>query len=140
MTIPIDSKHAVLTQFGTDYTDRETIGHVLASVVLSESEPPKAHRDMTEEEAVDLTETIRGRGKQVSKLFTLQKGLAIFRMTHSGNRNFIIWLLDDNGKNVELLVNEQGSFDGSKAVGIDKTGKYILDIKGDGNWTITVEQ
>jgi hypothetical protein len=41
---------------------------------------------------------------------------------------------------VELLVNEIGSFDGSKAIGIDAPGLHLLDIQADGDWTITVEQ
>lgn len=81
-----------------------------------------------------------GRGKQVSPLFSLTQGLVIFRMTHNGSSNFIIVLLDDHGDWVELLVNEIGSFDGAKAVGVESTGTYLLDIQADGDWTVTIEQ
>ena len=40
---------------------------------------------------------------------------------------------------VELLANDIGSFNGSKAVGIASSGIYILDVTADGNWTITIE-
>jgi PKD repeat protein len=58
----------------------------------------------------------------------------------AGSANFIVLLLDDQGDWVELLVNEIGSFDGSKAIGIDASGLHLLDIQADGDWTITVEQ
>jgi len=81
-----------------------------------------------------------GHGQQVSPKFVLSTGLAVFRMTHDGGSNFAIVLLDDKGNYVELLVNEIGGFDGAKAVGIEQTGTYLLDIQADGNWIISVEQ
>lgn len=81
-----------------------------------------------------------GSGQQVSPQFTLNAGLAVFRMTHDGSRNFAIWLLDNGGERVELLVNEIGGFDGAKAFGIERTGTFILDILASGNWTVSVEQ
>ena len=85
-------------------------------------------------------ERFNGRGQQVSPKFTLDRGLAIFRMTHTGERVFAIWLLDNKGNKKELLINFIGRFDGAKAVGIKKSGTYILDIDADGIWTVTVEQ
>lgn len=81
-----------------------------------------------------------GHGQQVTPLFTLTEGLAIFRMTHDGNSNFIVWLEDDEANLVELLVNEIGSFDGSKSVHIGNTVRYLLDILADGDWTVVIEQ
>jgi hypothetical protein len=79
-------------------------------------------------------------GQEATSKFSLEKGLSIFRMTHDGDSNFAIWLLDDEGDQIDLLVNEIGEFDGSKAVGIKNQGDYILDISADGSWTITIEQ
>jgi len=84
---------------------------------------------------------LEGSGQQASSMFNLNQGLAIFRMTHDGNSNFIIRLLDAQGNSVTTsLVNEIGSFDGSKAVHIDESGTYLLDISADGNWTVRIEQ
>ena len=83
---------------------------------------------------------ITGRGQQASQLFTLSSGLTIFRMTHDGNGHFGIWLLDSKGNETELLVNEVGKFNGSKAVGIRSSGVYLLDISADGNWAVTIEK
>ena len=46
--------------------------------------------------------------------------------------------LDAQGDRVDLLVSETGSFDGSKAVGIEESGGHILDISADGNWTVSI--
>jgi len=55
-------------------------------------------------------------------MFYLDKGLARFEMTHDGDHNFIVWLLNDEGDQIDILVNKIGEFDGSKAVGITKQG------------------
>ena len=81
-----------------------------------------------------------GEGQEASQIFTLTKGLSIFSMKHIGSSNFAVWLLDDNGNNVDLLVNVIGGFDGAKAVGIPKQGNYVLDISADGPWTIDISQ
>lgn len=83
---------------------------------------------------------ITGRGQQVTQLLALQEGLARIEMTHDGQSNFAIWLLDDGGAQVDLLVNEIGSFSGSKAVQVPDDGNYLLDVTADGNWTIVIEQ
>jgi autonomous glycyl radical cofactor GrcA len=86
------------------------------------------------------TTALSGRGQEATSKFSLEKGLSIFKMTHDGDSNFAIWLLDDEGDKVELLVNKIGDFDGSKAVGIKKHGDHLLDISADGRWAITIEQ
>ena len=84
--------------------------------------------------------TFSGTGQEATSKFKLEKGLSIFEMTHDGSHNFIVWLLDSNGNNVELLANEIGSFDGSTAVGIVTAGYYLLDINADGGWSVNIQQ
>lgn len=80
-----------------------------------------------------------GRGQQTSPQFQLPSGLITFHFTHDGQSNFAIWLLDDQGNQIDLLVNTIGPFDGSKALGIQKPGLYLLNIEADGNWTIEIK-
>jgi hypothetical protein len=82
---------------------------------------------------------LSGQGQQASDKFTLESGLAVFQLTHNGSSNFGVWLKDSKGKNVELLANEIGSFNGSKAVGVS-AGEYILDVSADGAWTVNITQ
>jgi L-ascorbate metabolism protein UlaG (beta-lactamase superfamily) len=79
-------------------------------------------------------------GQEATSKFSLEKGLSIFRMTHDGDGHFGVVLLDAEGDHIDLLANEIGEFDGSKAVGISKAEIYLLDISADGSWTITIEQ
>ena len=87
------------------------------------------------------SQSLQGAGQEVSDPVVLEEGLTIFRMTHDGASNFAIWLLNqETGEQLELLVNEIGSFDGAKAVGIVDPGNYVLDVSADGNWSVTAEQ
>lgn len=91
-------------------------------------------------------QTFTGRGHSVPSPFMLEKGIAIFEMTHDGRSNFAIWLYDKNGYRVDLLVNEIGTYSGSTVVGV--TGQILeaspeihyLDITADGNWRVIVTQ
>lgn len=100
----------------------------------------------TEEEAVEEKEItpkpikLSGSSKQATKKFTLEEGLSIFEVKHSGSANFIVELLDNNGDTVELVANEIGSFNGSNAVGIQVKGKHLLNVEADGSWSITIKQ
>ncbi|HJH28005.1 MAG TPA: hypothetical protein C5S37_14865 [Methanophagales archaeon] len=69
---------------------------------------------------------LSGTGQEATSKFPLEKGLSIFRMTHDGDSNFAVWLLDGEGDKIELLVNEIGEFDGSKAVSIRNRGVYLF--------------
>lgn len=81
-------------------------------------------------------QVLAGKGQQATTKFNLPDGLVVFDMQHDGKRNFIVKVLDDQGKTVELLVNDIGPFEGSKAVGI-KGGTFVMDVSADGNWSIT---
>jgi hypothetical protein len=79
-----------------------------------------------------------GRGHEATNLFSLSPGLYIFRLRHNGEHNFIVHLMTDTGRSIDYLVNQIGDFDGSKAVRIERSGKYLLNIDADGDWEISV--
>jgi len=83
---------------------------------------------------------LSGSGKEASKIFTLTKGASVFEMKSIGSRNFAIWLLDESGDRVDLLVNEIGSFDGSKMIYIENEGNYILDVTANDKWKVSIKQ
>ncbi len=87
---------------------------------------------------VESLPTFAGSGHQASNLFSLDAGLYVFLLEHAGDRNFIVHLLDEQGRSVETLANEIGRFSGSKAVRIQHAGKYLLNIDADGGWTASV--
>ena len=77
-------------------------------------------------------------GKKSTDIFHHKGGLIRFKMIHIGSSNFIVWLLDENGNRIDLLANEIGSFEGSKAIGL-KQGNYLFDVSADGSWEISAE-
>jgi hypothetical protein len=92
---------------------------------------------ITEPEPIELS----GTGQKATQTFQLEQGLSKFSANYSGSDNFIVWLMDaKTGQNIDLIANEIGSFNGSKAVGITSAGDYILNVQANGPWTINITQ
>jgi hypothetical protein len=94
--------------------------------------------------------------------FRLEPGLAVAKMTHSGEGSFVVNLVSAmqeetiaapekikfsedqyGGSNTEVaiaLAEEAGPVTISRAVSIPVEGKHLLDVKADGPWTVEVEQ
>jgi hypothetical protein len=85
------------------------------------------------------TRSFQGQGPTASEPFSLPRGLARFQLSHTGQHHFGVTLLDSDGNMVDLLANDIGSFEGSKAVGVPQDGAYVLDVQADGPWSIEVE-
>jgi len=84
---------------------------------------------------------LSGSSNTATEPFKLRAGLATFKMHYGGNSNFIVRLLDTKGNDIEGLVNEIGSFDGSKAVQIPREGEYVLNLEhAMGDWTVNITQ
>ena len=80
-----------------------------------------------------------------TRSFQLESGLAVCKMTHQGQGDFIVNLLlledlDKQGKRVEYGFPEFGKTSVSSAVSIAPTGRYILKVEADGPWEVTIEQ
>ncbi|MEJ7842708.1 MAG: hypothetical protein WKF95_13150 [Rubrobacter sp.] len=87
------------------------------------------------------TTSFSGNSAQATQLFELSGGLHRVELTHQGDANFIVDLLDDNGASVVPmgLVNEIGPFDGSRAMTVPGDGTYLFSVQANGPWTITVD-
>ncbi len=88
------------------------------------------------------TDTIRlqGSSRQASQKFSLEPGVAIFEVSHDGDSNFVVRLLDENGQSVDTLFNQIGAYHGDQGFAIAKAGQYLLDVAADGNWTVAIRQ
>ncbi|MBE3128663.1 MAG: hypothetical protein IMZ60_03175 [Actinobacteria bacterium] len=115
---------------------RENNEKIYAEIKKSEGEEEKDTKQEGLEEKRPII--LSGFGQEASEKFVLEEGLVRFNFLYKGQHNFIVWLLDNTGKKVELLVNKTGYFDGSKAIRIDKTGIYLLDISADEYWLVTI--
>lgn len=82
--------------------------------------------------------TLSGTGQQATQNFKWPGGLMRVTMSHQGKSNFIIKLMDSNtGQTEELVVNEIGSFSGSRAFNVP-SGTYMLDVTADGSWSVQI--
>lgn len=80
-----------------------------------------------------------GSGQTATDRFAIDGGLVTVDLTHTGTSNFIVYLVNAETGQEELLVNVIGDFDGTVATEAPE-GEYVLDIRADGNWEIGVEQ
>lgn len=84
-------------------------------------------------EAKDAPASFTGQGDDVV-FVNLKSGLTKFSSEHLGKSNFIVKV---NGSSI---VNEIGHYSGSSANSVQDDGLYIISIRADGKWSITVEQ
>jgi hypothetical protein len=82
---------------------------------------------------------ISGKGSKSTDFFDISGGLTIFEFNNSGSGNFITYLLDKDGNEIELLSNVIGSAKGRKAMYVP-SGKYFINVKMGGTWKFTVYQ
>lgn len=83
---------------------------------------------------------LEGKGRQASKQFDLEPGLANFEVSHDGKSNLIIRLLDENGKEVDTVFNQIGPFQGDRQMPIRSAIRGLLDVAADGNWSVKIRQ
>lgn len=79
-----------------------------------------------------------GKGDDVVRFADFQSQAVAITLTHSGSRNFAVWSVDDQGENIDLLVNDIGSYSGAVPLnfvqGEEPAG---LAITASGSWTAT---
>jgi len=93
-----------------------------------------------------LPVSFSGTGDGVTDIFPVEKdGVVRFTLTHDGDGNFLVTLLNAEYGIPTLIVNEIGSYEGTKAVGFKKKGIiepepgiYLVDVVADGNWSIEI--
>ncbi len=115
----------------------------------------------------DSPETIRawGEGSATTEPFPHEGGLAVIRLAHRGEGDFVVRLTQADGSDIEvlgldevdddadeaeedddadvddvgLLVDATGEYQGSRALGLP-AGDYRLEVTADGVWGVAFEQ
>ena len=77
--------------------------------------PPIATPTAVPTSAQSKTTTFQGNGDDVQSFTATGDGMRIFAMSYSGDGNFVIWLKDNQGNDIDLLANEIGSYNGKKS-------------------------
>jgi hypothetical protein len=117
---------------------------VLASGCTSSSDSSSTSdtqsSDTSSQSSSFQTVKFSGTGDSATQSFKWPGGLMRVNCTHSGDSNFIVHLVrSSDGDIEEFLVNEIGSYNGSRGVSVS-SGEYLFDIQADGPWTITVSK
>lgn len=82
---------------------------------------------------------LSGRGDDVVRLDKPDVP-AIITLTHSGSSNFVVTTYDGSGNRIDLLVNEIGSYEGTRPLDFGATElTERLEIQADGSWAVLVE-
>jgi hypothetical protein len=86
-----------------------------------------------------LPMSFKGQGQTTLPFIRSNGGLTVIQMTHTGQSNFIVHILDQGGGVVDFVTNVIGPFAGSKSVPLP-AGVYLLQVEGEGAWTIAIAQ
>jgi len=80
-----------------------------------------------------------GKGQAATKLISLEGGIYIFSMKHTGKGNFIICPYGTSGRRYSSLINEIGPFEGWNTVPFEE-GEYLFQVDADGDWEMSIEK
>jgi len=151
MTIPEDSSPAARTQQPTeDPIAPKADSAAEAETTVADSaqtagptDPPASKSSSPEPDEGASTPpqapveppSYSGSGAEVVILDPLGEDVFYATVTHDGSSNVALWSVDENGQDIDLLVNEIGDYEG--AVPINFSGDpAALRIEADGDWTI----
>lgn len=85
------------------------------------------------------SKTLSGSTDTATEFISIQQDIFKISATHQGSSNFIVWLVDSSGDEIDLLFNVIGSYEGSHYVAVD-AGAYAFNIDAGGEWTLVIEQ
>lgn len=81
-----------------------------------------------------------GDNNAATPLFFTGSGLKRVTATHQGQGNFIVSMLDAEGRETAFaMVNEIGSGEFSTTVTVPQDGLYLFTVEAEGPWTIDIE-
>ncbi len=122
------------TKVATDDTSSQSTGSILPVTTVS---TPQSDNTATAPTFSPITLT--GTGQQATKTVTLPTGGYRVTMTHDGQDNFIVHLVDSGGNTIgSSLANEIGPQNISQVINV-AGGDYLFNVEADGNWTIKID-
>lgn len=108
-----------------------------AATAPTESASPTATSDPAPEPEPETVtpQSFSGTGSEVVILEPLGDAVFYAHVTHDGSSNVALWSVDENGQDIDLLVNEIGGYEGEVALNFDDD-PAALRIEADGDWSI----
>jgi len=80
-------------------------------------------------------QSFSGTGAEVVMLESLGDDVFFAAVTHQGSSNIALWSVDENGQDLDLLVNDIGNYEGQVALNFSEDPAAIR-VEADGDWTI----
>jgi hypothetical protein len=113
----------------------EVVDDVIEEVapVAPAPEPEPEPESEPEPEPTQPAQEFSGRG---DKILQFDSGPFVATITHRGGSNFAVWAMNSQLEDVDLLVNQIGSYKGQVLGSSDTYGG--LRITADGRWTVSV--
>lgn len=110
------------------------------SPTTSVAEPAETTTAAPEPEATPEPEPVEpqsfsGTGSEVVILEPLGEEVFFATVTHSGSSNIALWSVDENGQDIDLLVNDIGNYAGQVAFNF-REDPAAIRVEADGAWTL----
>lgn len=118
----------------TGATPAESADSSAASTESAEASPEEEPEVAPEPEPAE-PQSFSGTGSEVVMLDPLGEDVFYATVTHDGSSNIALWSVDENGQDIDLLVNEIGGYEGKVALNFGED-PAALRIEADGAWTI----
>ena len=118
----------------TGATRAESADSSAASTESAEASPEEEPEVAPEPEPAE-PQSFSGTGSEVVMLDPLGEDVFYAAVTHDGSSNIALWSVDENGQDIDLLVNEIGGYEGKVALNFGED-PAALRIDADGAWTI----
>ena len=80
-----------------------------------------------------------GSSDTATEFVYIEQNIFEISATHEGSSNFIVWLVDMEGNEIDLLFNEIGSYEASHYIPVVQ-GFYAFNVDAGGAWSLTIEQ
>ena len=80
-------------------------------------------------------QSFSGTGSEVVILEPFGEDVFFATVTHSGSSNIALWSVDENGQDIDLLVNDIGNYAGQVAFNF-REDPAAIRVEADGEWTI----
>ncbi|MGO2774775.1 MAG: hypothetical protein ACTIB2_15365 [Brachybacterium tyrofermentans] len=130
-----DVAAAAAADEGADVSDTTADDHGSEDTVDAVPEPTPEPEPEPEPQQIDAP-SFTGSGSDVVMLDPLGEAVFYAEVTHDGTGNVALWSVDGNGQDIDLLVNEIGSYSGQVAINFSGEPS-ALRVEADGDWTIT---
>ncbi|WP_394215258.1 hypothetical protein [Brachybacterium vulturis] len=132
---PIEEDSAGHTSTGSEDSEDSADS---APATSAEAEPAETTSDPAAEKTTPEPaepQSFSGTGAEVVILEPLGEDFFFATVTHDGSRNVALWSVDENGQDLDLMVNQIGTYEGQVALNF-REDPAAIRVEADGNWTI----